>query len=1059
MGNAGGGARRNSAAAPRRRRVPSIRIPQSLLRRLPLGGGQNNAASEIAVDLSPCHEPFPSGLGPLSVRAASLRVEDVLLENTVAAQGHQVLRGQAANSASVGCALQVRQSYFARSGALRSVATWADRTGAWVQSWSGEGLALQLCMSPPHAVNLPPGVCDAFDMHANEELHFAWVYPMALPEDYFARDPVKPDAIEEGDEGGDYEEQDEVIRKATGSTASAENADEEELDPDDANVSFFTVGGFVYFRAQAADAAEHAVLSAPIGSLARVAPAPGPGEGLGPRCEYMRLSVLKAYTIRFSTAGAIQFSAPRRWEPTWTGKLAAEGRFLPITVRKWDAAGARYFCWVRPDEPLPDARGNNRPMARHGGFAFLFHGLDESDSEGLDRYFEIVAAPGLNEAPREPKLRRLTSLPFSLRAAPPGHEVRLFEKMLALASDGRWPLVRHLLAEYPHLASASDESGTTLLHVCARKDVQDAELLGLLHRLGAPCDAVDTFGRSPEDLAGSAFKALFHQLWGLSPDLFDDPQGWFHFWDRDHSNVLDPEQLGDALASAYRCSEVGSKWVKSYVNIHHPDGITEADLLGDHGLLQVLQTSGEFAGLRHQRTPPLFHGPYIAPLRDAERAQLMQLEERLEILRAKTGWEFGKRAPPTAIPLPLPAPAAEGSADPAARLRNARAMLSFSFEQTRCMSHRAWQAGFRIDFAGQEGLDDGGLTKAWVNELAVGLWGDNSLFDVRSSGCFFKPDDVEVVCLDDVAVPTLDLYHWTGRFVGYALFRKCLLDCRLCSWTFRCLLRAAAPRHFYHPRSAAPDWPDTAEGEDAMLSDLASLDHVVASSLWRVRHEMGAEELSWLDFTYAGAELEPGGAGCEVTPESRARYVRLSCSAMLRQRCHSGIQAFCEGFFEVVPMRVLEGTPEDGVLRLLVGEAEVSDTQLRELERVVVPGGLVPTSLRNHPRVREAASWLFRAAREGDSKFRVRLLEFWIGVGRVPLAGMGTIRPRPRLQFMVQPDGGGGIKRIASWPRERLPEGHTCGNELWMALANSYEEAAARLRTAVGNFEAGFALR
>jgi len=410
----------------------------------------------------------------------------------------------------------------------------------------------------------------------------------------------------------------------------------------------------------------------------------------------------------------------------------------------------------------------------------------------------------------------------------------------------------------------------------------------------------------------------------------------------------------------------------------------------------------------------------------------------------------------------LPAPSPEGSADPKERLRTARGILGFTFEQTRALAGHAWRVGFRIDFAGQEGLDDGGLTKAWAAEIAFALWGDTALFDQRPGGCFFKPDDVEVLPLDGVDVPSVDLYNWTGRFVAYALYQRCLLDCRLCPWAFRFLQRASLPRHFFHSRCATPDWNDTPEGEDVMLADLASLDHTVANNLWRVRHEMSDEDLRWLDFTCAGVELEAGGGDRQVTTENKATYVRLFCTFLLRQRCQMNLQAFVNGFFEVVPARLLHGVHEEGVLRLLAGRAEVSDAQLAELEGLVVPAGLVPTKLRDHPKVREAAGWFFQAVRSGDSIFRTRLLEFWLGVGRLPLAGVATLRPRPRLQVMVQPDGHGhrgGVKRIGSWPCDRLPEGHTCGNELWLALPESYAQLHEKLHLAVENFEAGFALR
>jgi hypothetical protein len=393
--------------------------------------------------------------------------------------------------------------------------------------------------------------------------------------------------------------------------------------------------------------------------------------------------------------------------------------------------------------------------------------------------------------------------------------------------------------------------------------------------------------------------------------------------------------------------------------------------------------------------------------------------------------------------------------------------MGFSFEQTRSLPGDAWQAGFRVDFEGQEGLDNGGLTKAWVSEIGFALWGDEELFDSHSGGSFFKPDSSEWLMLDGVPVASSDFYRWTGNFVAYALYQRCLLDCRLCSWVFRSIFRSAAsqkellrdPSLRDGPRWPVPEWPDTPEGEDLMLSDMACLDHTVANNLWRVRHELNAEELRWLDFTYSGVELEPGGADQQVTVESRGKYVRLVCDVLLRQRCRLGHQAFIDGFFEVVPPHVLDGLPEEGIMRVLAGEAEMSDSQLDQFEHAVVPAGLVPASLRHHPVVRRQAEWVFQAARAGDSAFRARFLEFWIGTSRVPLAGLRTVLPRPRLQVMVQSDGNGGLKRIASWPSDRMPEGHTCGNELWIALQDSFEQTLAQLQLAVDNFEAGFALR
>jgi len=1023
-----------------------------------------------STDLVPCTGPFPDGLGPLTVRNTRLQTGDIL------ALGLNKERDGT---------LLLSRSALQRSPALRSMEAWLDRLGAWTRSpraSGGYGQSLELKVSPSHVVNLPAATCTALGLPLDDEVHFAWVYPVPFHQravEAALAAVSKPDAgfvsawepdlsrglpVKARKEMVDFSDvtHGKTDVEVTPGLAYSLSPDEisklipggswlDELDLEDADVSLLTVGGYIYFRPG-------------LGLVER-----SPSKGRRSKMPLMGaarpvvLDILCARSIRFAPSGVLQFSAPRRWHQVWTERLVQQGRFQPITARKWLMAGARYICWLRPDEPLPDFNGREHPLARHGGFVFLFHNLDENDHDSRDCYFQLVPTPDLARGGRSSGIvdgeRLSSSLPFSLAVTLPASQDRQQEKIFQLARRGRWSLVRHLLAEFPYFATATGDHGATLLHVCAERGMLDAELLTQLKDLGARYDALDEKGRTPEALGKAAFKALARSVWQVSPDLFADPEGWFQFWDRNHNGLLEPEELGDALSSTYRCDAIGTQWVKSYVNINHRKGISRAELIGAGGLLQALQVSEEFTSLREQKRPPLFLGSRRSTLSQETHVQIQKLEARVERLRNEHGWVTGKPAPRDAMPLPLPEPSPEGSADPEVRIRYARGILGFSFEQTRGLPGRSWQTGFRVDFAGQEGLDDGGLTKAWVNEIASALWGDGALFDTKPQGSFFKPDDVETLELDGVPVNSAELYRWTGRFVAYTLYQRCLLDCRLCAWVFRMLQRAAAERSKRPAWQLVPDWPATPEGEDAMLDDLASLDHTVASNLWRVRHELGEDDLRWLDFTCTGEELRPGGAEETVTEDSKAIYVRLFCEHVLRKRSQIGLQAFLDGFFEVLPAGLLAGVPEEAVLSLLAGHSEVSDQQLKELEDLVVPNGLVPTKLKDHPLVRQAAGWLFRTAREGSGAFRARLLEFWLGVNRIPLAGVGSIRPRPRLQIMVQPAGADGLKRISSWPKDRLPEGHTCGNEFWMALPDSFEEASGRIRLAVENFEAGFALR
>ena len=109
------------------------------------------------------------------------------------------------------------------------------------------------------------------------------------------------------------------------------DSDREEEDGTAADWSFLTVGGFVLLQTD----------------------------------ENKQLQVLCANSVSFHPSGPMQFSAPQPWCAEWTRKLAEAGRFQKVTVQKWASAGARYLCWICPEEKIL------RPGARHGGFVFL----------------------------------------------------------------------------------------------------------------------------------------------------------------------------------------------------------------------------------------------------------------------------------------------------------------------------------------------------------------------------------------------------------------------------------------------------------------------------------------------------------------------------------------------------------------------------------------------------------------------------------------------------------------------------------------------------------------
>jgi len=95
------------------------------------------------------------------------------------------------------------------------------------------------------------------------------------------------------------------------------------------------------------------------------------------------------------------FSKPKKWNHAFTRFLGKNGRFQPITVKALEDCGARYYCWVRPDEPLEDLEmGTFEKLCPNGGFVYLFHDNYYSASKSQmdkDCYFHVLSGKEYEE--------------------------------------------------------------------------------------------------------------------------------------------------------------------------------------------------------------------------------------------------------------------------------------------------------------------------------------------------------------------------------------------------------------------------------------------------------------------------------------------------------------------------------------------------------------------------------------------------------------------------------------------------------------------------------------
>ena len=126
-------------------------------------------------------------------------------------------------------------------------------------------------------------------------------------------------------------------------------------------------------------------------------------------------------------------------------------------------------------------------------------------------------------------------------------------------------------------------------------------------------------------------------------------------------------------------------------------------------------------------------------------------------------------------------------------------------------------------------------------------------------------------------------------------------------------------------------------------------------------------------------ELIEGGAGVCVTEENKAEYVNLIAKHRMTNAISEQINAFLDGFWDVVPKSLL-GIFDDNELELLIsGTPEIDLLDLKDHTEYVGYHA-------NSPIVK----WFWEAVDGLSKEDRARLVQFCTGTSKVPLGGFAV---------------------------------------------------------------------
>ncbi|XP_068082120.1 E3 ubiquitin-protein ligase HUWE1 [Anabrus simplex] len=342
-----------------------------------------------------------------------------------------------------------------------------------------------------------------------------------------------------------------------------------------------------------------------------------------------------------------------------------------------------------------------------------------------------------------------------------------------------------------------------------------------------------------------------------------------------------------------------------------------------------------------------------------------------------------------------------------------------SFRELHRRGADEWKNRFYIVFEGEEGQDAGGLLREWYVIISREIFnpmyalfkispGDRVTYMINSSShcnpnhlCYFK---------------------FVGRVIAKAIYDNKLLECYF-------------TRSFYKHILGIPVKYTDMESEDySFYQGLVYLmEHDVRDLGYDLTFSAEVQEFGVTDIR----DLIPNGRNIPVTEQTKMDYIRLVCQMKMTGAIRKQLNAFLEGFYDIIPKRLISIFNEQELELLISGMPNVD---IEDLKANTEYHKYQPTSLQ--------IQWFWKALRAFDQADRAKFLQFVTGTSKVPLQGFAALEGMNGVQkFQIHRD---------DRSTDRLPSAHTCFNQLDLPVYESFDKLRTYLLKAIHECSEGF---
>ncbi|KAL8595169.1 hypothetical protein ACOMHN_013842 [Nucella lapillus] len=347
-----------------------------------------------------------------------------------------------------------------------------------------------------------------------------------------------------------------------------------------------------------------------------------------------------------------------------------------------------------------------------------------------------------------------------------------------------------------------------------------------------------------------------------------------------------------------------------------------------------------------------------------------------------------------------------------------------SFRELFRRTPEEWKQRFYIVFEGEEGQDAGGLLREWYLIISREIFNENYVLFKR-----YPRDGVTYTINPSSHFNSnhLSYFKFVGRIIAKAIYDNKLLEC----YFTRSFYKHVLGLHVKYTDMECEDIQFYQSLVFLLENDITD----IGAALGDLNFSAEVEEFGVRETR----ELIENGCNILVTEQNKREYVKLVCQMKMTGAIRQQLNAFLEGFYDIIPKKLV-GIFTEQELELLISGLPTID--IDDLKANTEYHKYQPTSLQ--------IQWFWRALRSFDQAERANFLQFVTGTSKVPLQGFASLEGMNGHQkFQIHRD---------DRSTDRLPSAHTCFNQLDLPAYETYDKLRKMLLLAVSECSEGFGL-